>query len=358
MMAGLFCTVILIEQRLLLDSLVLVLLPSHAVESPNPRSRSRSTLLIALAVQIAVVLVSVFVMVREDVLVEPPAFSGERVVTVERPEVKRLDRVRELSRRMSKPRSFQRLAVEQEFQSDLPALPSMPQESLDLNSVEDSFLSDAQGALADSGLMNLASSLGGQESAAEFFGVKDSGRRIVIVVNTSASVVRKAAARGVSIDQLQAEAGRLVEGLDSGTLFGVVQFSQGTKLFSEYLAPALVKNKRQALDWIGSELSGNPKVLDARLVGHEAALAAALELQPDLVFLVTDGSLNRRTAKSGGGYSYPKISFDQLLRFVDRQILENVSQPRLHVIGFELGEAEREGLARLANRLGGSLREL
>ncbi len=308
--------------------------------------------------QVAVLLVSVFVMVQENAVLEPPAFSGERMVTVERPEVKRMDRVRELSRRMSKPRSFQRLAVEQEFQSELPALPVMPQETLNLNSVEDSFLSDAQGALSDSGLMSLASSLGGRESAAEFFGVKDSGRRIVIVVNTSASVVRKAAARGVSIDQLQEEAGRLVEGLDSGTLFGIVQFSQGTKLFSEYLAPALVKNKRQATDWIGSELSGNPKIVDSSLVGHEAAFAAAMQLQPDLVFFVTDGSLNRRTAKTGGGYSYPKISFDQLLGFVDRQVLETGSKPRLHVVGFELGALERDGLSRLAKRLGGSLREL
>lgn len=335
-----------------------VLLPSPAVESPNPRSRSRSTLLIALAVQVAVVLVSVFVMVREDSVVEPPAFAGERSVSVERPELKRLDRVRELSQRMSKPRSFQRLAVEQEFSSELPALPVLAKDALDLDSVEQSFLSDAHGALSDSGLMSLASSLGGRESAAEFFGVKDSGRRIVIVVNTSASVVRKAAARGVSIEQLQEEAIGLVDSLDGGTLFGIVQFSQGTKQFSEYLAPALVKNKRKAREWVGEALRGNPKVLDPALVGHEAALAVAMELQPDLVFLVTDGSLNRRTAKAGGGYTYPKISFEQLLRFAERQVLASGAKPRLHVVGFELGDTERAGLARLAKRFGGSLREM
>ncbi|MDQ8181729.1 hypothetical protein [Pelagicoccus sp. SDUM812005] len=324
----------------------------------NPRSRSRSTLLIALAVQVAVLLVSVFVIVRDDPVAEPPAFSGERVVAVARPEAKRLDRVRELSRRMSKPKSFQRLAVEQEFQNDLPSLPALPEGALDLDSVEGAFLSEAQASLADSGLMGLASSLSGGESAAAFFGVKDSGRRIVIVVNTSASVVRKAASRGVSIERLQEEAVQLVEGLEGGTLFGIVQFSQGTKLFSEYMAPALVKNKRQASEWIRSELKGNPKIVAGALLGHEAALAAAVALQPDLIFLVTDGSLNRRTAKAGGGYAYPKISFDQLLAFADREVLRSGAKPRLHVVGFELGEAEREGLARLAKRFGGSLREL
>ncbi|MBD5778604.1 hypothetical protein IEN85_03820 [Pelagicoccus sp. NFK12] len=324
----------------------------------NPRSRSRSTLFIALAVQVAVVLVSVFIMVREDALVEPPAFSGERVVSVARPEEKRLDRVREMSRRISKPRSFQRLAVEQAFQNELPSMPALPQDALDLNSVEDSMLADAHASLSGSGLMDLASSLAGKESAAEFFGVRDSGRRIVIVVNTSASVVRKASARGVSIERLQQEAIALVEGLGSGTLFGIVQFSQGTKSFSEFMAPALVKNKVAAAEWVRSELKGNPKVLPGSLVGHEAAVAAAMALQPDLIFLVTDGSLNRRTAKPGGGYSYPKISFAELMDFADRQVMQRGVKPRLHVVGFELGEVEREGLERLARRFNGSLREM
>lgn len=313
---------------------------------------------IALAVQVAVLLVTVFVMVKKDGVAEPPAFSGERVVSGERPEAKRLDRVRELSRRMSKPRSFQRLAVEEAFQSDLPPVPALAQESLDFDSMEESFLAEAQHSLSESGLMSLANSLGGRESAAEFFGVKASGRRIVIVVNTSASVVRKAAARGVSIEQLQEEASRLVEGLDGGTLFGIVQFSQGTNLFSDFMAPALVKNKRQAGEWVRRELRGNPPVEEGSLVGHEAAWAAALRLDPDLIFFVTDGSLNRRTAAAGGGYSYPKISFDAFFRFAERQAMEAGVMPRLHVVGFELGDAERQGLARLAKRFGGSLREL
>ena len=328
------------------------------VDSSASRSRSRSTLLIAVVLQVAVLLVTVFVMVEQEEAVEPPAFSGERVVEVERPEEKRLDRVRELSRRMSKPRSFQTLAVEQSFRNDLPEIPALPESSLDFDSVESSFLDEARSSLLGGVLEDFRSGLGGRESAAEFFGVRDTGRRIVVVVNTSASVVRKAAAKGVSIDQLQEEALRLVDGLDGGTLFGLVQFSQGTKVFSEQLAPALVPNKRLLRAWVKEELRGNPRILDDRLLGHEAALAAALRWQPDLVFLVTDGSLNRRQPRAGGGYSYPKISFDRLLSFADRMVLENGTRPKLHVIGFELGELERAGLMRLAKRFNGSLREL
>lgn len=323
-----------------------------------PRSRGRSTLLIALAAQVAVLLLTVFVMVEREEVVDPPAFSGERVVEVERPEEKRLDRVRELSRRMSKPRSFQTLAVEQSFRNELPEVPALPEASLDFDSVENAFLEEARSSLLGGALDSLRGDLVGRASSAEFFGVKDSGRRIVIVVNTSASVVRKAAAKGVSIEQLQEEALRLVEGLEAGTLFGLVQFSQGTKVFSEQLAPALVRNKRMLGAWVKEELRGNPKIQQGELLGHEAALATAMRWQPDLVFLVTDGSLNRRQARAGGGYAYPKISFDELLRFADRQVLETGAQPRLHVIGFELGAEERAGLSRLAKRFKGSLREL
>lgn len=334
------------------------MLPSSAAESPLPKARNRSTLMIALAVQGAVLLLTLFVMVREEPRLDPPAFEGERSARVERSEARRADKVRELQRRMSRPRSFQRLAVEDAFRSDLPPAPSLPEEAFDFDSVERSFMDDAHAATGDAGLASLIGGLAGRESAAEFFGVRDTGRRIVIVVNTSASVVRKAASRGVSIEQLQEEAAKLVEGLDSGTLFGIVQFSQGVRAFGERLAPALVKNKRLAGEWIRSELRGNPTVKSERYLGHEAGFWQALQMQPDLIFLVTDGSLNRRTPKAGGGYSYPKISFAALVAFIEGEMRRTGASPRLHVVGFELGEAEREGLSRLATRFGGTLREM
>lgn len=319
---------------------------------------SRSTLLWAVALQVAILSVTALVVVKQDAPEAPPVFSGERVVSVEQEEATRpRERVRELNRRMAKPRSFQPLAVEAAFQTDAPALPALPETDFDVSEIEESLLAQ-QGRFSEESLANWAASLGSGASAAEFFGVKDSGRRIVIVVNTSASVVRKASKRGVSIEEIQAEAAKLVQGLEGGTVFGIVQFSQGVRSFSEFLAPALAKNKNAAAKWIGDELRGNPPVVaEARWLGHEAALAAALELRPDLIFLVTDGSLNRRTPKAGGGYTYPQISYSELLSFVDRQVLDTGARPRLHVVGFELGEEERDGLQRLASRFKGTLRE-
>jgi len=321
------------------------------------RSKGR-TLALALAVQAAILGVTAFVAFQEEPIAHPPAFSGERVLLAEseRPRVR--ERVRELNQRMSKPRSFQPLAVEKAFQDDLPQLPALPDTDVDMAGLEDELLL-GQGRFFEESLAELSRGLGGGGSVAEFFGVRDSGERIVIVVNTSASVVSKAAKRGVSIEQIQEETVRLIDGLGGATVFGIVQFSQGTRLFSEHLAPALARNKLAAAAWVRGNLRGNPPApRDSELVGHEAALAEAFALGPDLVFLVTDGVLNRRTAKTGGGYRYPTIAFGTLLSFVDREALEAGLRPKVHVVGFELGELERAGLNRLARRFGGSLREL
>ncbi len=287
-----------------------------------------------------------------------PTFAGEASAgpSAAQAEQKK-QRTRDLQRRMSRPRTFQRLAVESTFDTALPALPSLPREAFDQSDLGSAFLEDSSSALGAVGLADLASGLSARESAAEFFGVKDNGRRIVIIVNTSASVVRKAARRGVSIERLQSEAAGLIEGLDSGTLFGIVQFSQGARSFPPQLAPALKKNKALAEAWVRSELRGNPPIADEARLGHEAAFHEALRLQPDLIFLVTDGVLNRRV-RSGNGYSYPTISYEQLTSAIEREMRDNGASPRIHAVGFELGEKESVGLQALTRRFGGSLRSL
>ena len=321
-----------------------------------PRRRG-GTLAIALGVQGALLALSVFVIVTQEKVSDPPVFEGEHLATGVADRKQREIRTRELQRRMSRPRSFQRLVVESSFASDQPPAPAMPEEAFEFDNSELAFMESSEALLSESGIANLSASLAGRESAAEFFGVKDSGRKIVVVVNTSASVVRKASNRGVSIEKLQEETLSLIDGLDSGTLFGIVQFSQGSRRFAEHLAPALRKNKRLASEWVKAELRGNPKIEDETYLGHEAGLREALLLRPDLIFLVTDGSLNRRTRKSGGGYSYPKISFERFIVATEREMRENAAKPRIHIVGFELGEEERDGLKRYARRFGGSLRE-
>ncbi len=307
--------------------------------------------------QAALLALTLVVMVDREAPPKLEEFSGAITGSGEvREQAQQKQRSRELQQRLSRPRSFQRLAVESSFDSALPPAPALPRDAFDQSSMEAVFAEDSQALLGAGALSDLRDGLSGRESATEFFGVKASGRRIVIVVNTSASVVRKAARRGVTIERIQEEAARVIEGLESGTSFGIVQFSQGARVFSEQLAPALKKNKAAAAAWVRAELKGNPKIESEAYLGHEAAFHEALQLRPDLIFLVTDGSLNRRV-RSGSGYAYPTISYEQLINAVEREMRDNGSNPRIHAVGFELEEETRTGLRRLTQRFGGSLRE-
>ncbi len=323
----------------------------------SPRRRiNKGTLFFALSIQAVLLLVTVFVIVLDTPDPEPPQFEGRQsIAKTEEPflQQRELDR---FVKRVSKPRMMDRLTVESLLPDSLPAMPELPKDAFSFDGSDEFLLEDAQSMLENSGLLGGGRSLAGTSSAADFFGLQDSGRRIVIIVNTSASVVRKASNRGVSIEAIQEEVARLIDGLDSGTLFGVVQFSQGARTFAPYLAPAIARNKEAVGSWVKSELRGNPPVSDPEMVGHEAGLLAALAMEPDLIFLVTDGVLNRRI-REDGQYKYPEIPYGVLIETIEQEMEKRSLRTRIHAVGFELRERDASGLAGLTRKFGGTVRE-
>lgn len=214
----------------------------------------------------------------------------------------------------------------------------------------------AQGFLSEAGFGGMLAGAGTASSAASFFGIEDTGERIVIVVNTSASVLRKARRRGVTIERIQEEAAKLVDGLAGRSLFGLVQFSQGARVFAPHLAPATAANKAALRAWMAEELKGNPSLADGETVtGHEAALSAAFALEPDVVFLVTDGQLEKREG-TPGAWTYPLIPPATFLRAVKAQRQRLARPVRIHVIAFELSERDAPGMGELAKSTGGQVR--
>ncbi len=317
---------------------------------------NKGTLLIALIVQCAFLAVTVFIIVLDTPETEPPVFEGKASAYEKKDDFQELKQRERFMKRMKRLNPIQRLSVQSAMPSELPPLPELPVESFDFSGEDLELMEDASAMLEQSGLMNSGARGTGSSSAAAFFGVQDTGRRIVIVVNTSASVVRKAKNQGVSIDAIHEEVVSLIESLDSGTLFGITQFSQGARRFAPYLAPAIQKNREAATNWVRGELRGNPKVDDEQLLGHEAGLKLAVEMEPDLIFLVTDGVLNKRV-RSGGSYKYPEIPYEILIGAIEKDLRRLGTRTRIHAIGFELKDKDRSGLERLTRRFGGTLRE-
>ncbi len=81
----------------------------------------------------------------------------------------------------------------------------------------------------------------------------------MIVVNTSASVVRKARNQGVSIEAIHEEVVSLINNLDSGTLLNRAIQSGVATFCAPYLAPAISRNKEAASHWTRKEMRGTQR---------------------------------------------------------------------------------------------------
>jgi hypothetical protein len=311
----------------------------------------------AIAIQAAVLLGAVFVVVVRPLLRSEPEFSAKHTIYLPQRELEYRAALAGFEQTAAMALPLEKLVTTSMVPSGLPALPAMPEGEFSALENTDLLSRDAQALLAQSGLAGSLGAVGGAKSAAAFFGVEDAGERIVVVVNTSVSVRNKAQRRGVSWERIQDEVAGLVDGLEGGTLFGIVQFSQASRTFTEHLVPATEGNRAAARQWVRESLRGNPPVeAGRRSFGHEAALQAAFAFDADVVFLVTDGVLDRREEK-GGKVSYPKIPYEQFVRSVRSAAAGATRRPRLHVVGFELAPGDAEAMRRLAREFGGQVRE-
>lgn len=312
--------------------------------------------LLAVGLQAALLMVTVFVVVLVPPSRTEPEFAATHTVSLPQRELEHRASFAEFQQATSRPALVERLAVDALLPDALPPLPSLPQSEFNPMETTDFIAQDAQALLGQSGLMETLQR-GGEGSAASFFGIEDVGERIVIIVNTSVSVVNKAERRGVTIERIQEEMISLVEGLGSRSLFGIVQFSQGVRRFEDFLAPATGPNKEALGRWVPDNLRGNPRARPDQLYyGHEAAFEAAFELEPDVIFLLTDGQLNRREGVPGE-YSYPRIPYSELMGTI-RQLREGAGRNvRIHAVCFEMREADATGMRRLTREFGGELRE-
>lgn len=333
--------------------------PSSAAASPRLQGgRPRAgTVLAAVGLQATLFVIATYIIVARPWERAEPEFAARPTIYLPQRELDHRVAVAELQQATAKPLPLEKLVTSALLPPDLPQLPTVP--ALEFNPLENSdFLArDAQALLAQSGLSGALGGLKSTASTAAFFGVEDSGERIVVIVNTSVSVRHKAQRRGVSWERIQDEVTGVIDRLDGGTQFAIVQFSQGVRVFPEFLAPATSANRSAARTWVHTSLKGNPPVAaDAPWFGHEAAFEAAFRLEPDVIFLVTDGVLDRRETV-GGRVSYPRISYAALLaslRTFQRGAARDV---RVHIVGFELKPTEAEDMRQLARAFHGQLRE-
>ncbi|MCF3652547.1 hypothetical protein [Synoicihabitans lomoniglobus] len=153
-------------------------------------------------------------------------------------------------------------------------------------------------------------------SAVDFFGIKKQGERVVFIVDAGASMVEPERGDLPGYERVKAELVKMVEGLSPGTFFNIIVFERDVDLYAPRMVVATADNTSQVAAWIAPywRLSNGkivergtyrknyaPQLIDWNGAGGSSrmdlALAAALELRADLIFMITDGTPSIRQGR-------------------------------------------------------------
>lgn len=249
------------------------------------------------------------------------------------------------------------------------ALPEAPKISFDADLVPDpsAVASSMISGLTGSGGIGNGSGfgfgggggLGKGLSTFTFMGLKSQGQRIALCFDVSASVVNKATSSGVPLSKIKEETVQLIEGLPSGAQFGLIQFVRNYKPFNPALTPMTPANRDLAKQWIEKEWNesgqmnrGQSGVISPNPNGVVCVLDAAYAMNPDVIFLISDGQFEQ---------SYPKdrrIPNEELEEQMKKLQTGREGKTTVNFIGFQMRAEDKAAWERIARRTGGKLREI
>lgn len=248
------------------------------------------------------------------------------------------------------------------------ALPDLPQVNMDqmLPLDPSELISDQVNGLVGSaalgsGLGAGMSGGGGTGQGMSFFGVKAEGDRILLLFDVSASVVSKAEAAGIPLERIQEETMKMIDTLPISSQFSLIQFTGNYMPFTEELIAATPGNKELAQQWVEEKwiTSGGLSAATAGAVsnyrGVVGVLEKAIEMRPEVIFLISDASFQWRP---DGGNSYPDIPYDEIKDVVKK--LEDASRQDvpIHFIAFEPKDDDAKEWSRIVRTTGGEFRQM
>ena len=205
-------------------------------------------------------------------------------------------------------------------------------------------VSESDALFGQSGLMGALGQLSSQASSVSFLGITEEAKSFIIVLDVSTSAVHAVEAAGLSFNVIREEAESIINKLNANTRFGFILHSRKYITFQNSLVPATVGNKKAAIEWLrkrfndsGSSPSGargGPNNTNGLL----AILGAAFEMQPDVMFLVSNGGYftnndERNTAQGGSSFGRP-VEIGETLNFVRERQKEQKNDVRIHSIHF------------------------
>jgi hypothetical protein len=140
---------------------------------------------------------------------------------------------------------------------------------------------------------------GGTGTGVSFLGVQTNAKRVVFMYDVSTTVAKAAARAGMPMERIRDETDALIANLGVNTRFTLVEFARNYAFFSRELVPATKTNREAARRWLYTYFAVNgsfPQSAPGAVGGSPGflvALEAVFALQPDCVFVISDGSMQR-----------------------------------------------------------------
>ncbi|MEM1223927.1 MAG: hypothetical protein AAGH40_14335 [Verrucomicrobiota bacterium] len=308
-------------------------------------------LFLALLIQVGMLCLALFIVVLVPEFKSDPEFVARKKIYLPQKELEHKVALAEFQNAASSPMQMDRISAASLLPDSMPALPQFPKN--EFNPIERnpaSLQSDA--LLGQSGVLGALSGLKTESSSASLFGIEDSGQRILILFDNSSTVWNKATASGVSTDAFVRELSKLIDGLNANTLFGLVPFARQVGTFRDYLIAAGARNKVTAKRWIIENVRSTRKStqLPFSIDGIQGAFTVAYQMEPEVIFVVSDGDFQRSKSEKTRGGDVPWEDLKKTLRDLSR---EYGIEPRIHFIGFKVESEAAEAIESITRRYKG-----
>jgi hypothetical protein len=361
-----------------------------ALRSPDRKSRLRklvwTVVLIVVALHIGAGLVAGAFVVARYLMKPEPTFEAAKDVRMPAKEREQKMNMAEFDALAPKPSFNDKLQSLKPAKFSLPELPKIPLDQmlpLDPSAIVSDQVSSMVGAAGTgSGTRQGSGGMGGSGSGMSFFGIQDTGRSVVIVIDTSNSMFLRSQ-RGeehrFKFQTIKDQATQLIDKLGINTRFNVVIYEGGSMAFADENLPATDGNKAAARDWVQGldedpsasihRRHGNgPKLMEGGGTRLDTAMKQTFQFQPEVIYIITDGEINRGGSwgkddddsdKRGGRRNERgegnKITERDMLQLID-ELQKGLPQPaRIHTILYEthVTKADEENTIRAIARHNG-----
>lgn len=318
-----------------------------------PRRPKLGPLALALLIQAGLLFLAVFVVVLVPEFKSDPEFVARKKIYLPQKDLEHRVALAEFQNAASSPMQLERISTQALLPESMPQLPDLPKSEFNPIDRNPAAL-QSDSLLGQSGVLGALQGLQTGSSSASLFGIEDTGQRILILFDNSASVWNKASKAGVTTARFIRELSALIDGLNANTQFALVPFSRSIGSFRDYMISGGARNKRAAKAWITEKVRTQQLMtqLPHDVDGIQGALTVAFQMEPDVIFLISDADFQRNLVKAGD------VPWDDVERTLRGLAREYGIEPRLHFIGFQVEKADAEAMEKITRRYKGKFRKL